>query len=121
MGNSTRLFLVKLLHTIAWAFFAGCILLLPVAAYVGQFGLALVLIGLVFLEIVILAFNRWVCPLTEVAARYTGDRSPGFDIYLPTWLAQHNKLIFGSLFALGLIYTAYRWWAASAGAGIGAY
>ncbi|TVR94738.1 MAG: hypothetical protein EA418_09455 [Wenzhouxiangellaceae bacterium] len=110
MQNSTRLILVKLLHTAAWAFFAGCILLLPVAAFAGYFGLALVLISLVIVEILILLRNRWACPLTNVAARYTSDRHPGFDIYLPAWLAQYNKLIFGSLFILGLIYTALKWW-----------
>lgn len=115
MDKTARLTLIRLLHTGAWAFFAGCILLLPIAAYAGRFGLALVLIGLVFAEIVILLINRWTCPLTNVAARYTHDRRPGFDIFLPAWLAQHNKLIFGSLFTLGLIYTAYRWWLVSGG------
>ncbi|MCC5866685.1 MAG: hypothetical protein JJU31_16305 [Wenzhouxiangella sp.] len=116
MKNSARLFLVKLLHTLAWAFFAGCILLLPVAAFAERLGLALVLIGLVLVEILILSRNRWACPLTRLAARYTSDRRPGFDIFLPSWLALHNKLIFGSLFALGLIFTAYRWWVIGAGA-----
>ena len=27
------------------------------------------------------------------------DRSANFDIYLPLWLARHNKTIFGSVFA----------------------
>ena len=116
MNRSTRLVLIKLLHTIAWALFAGCILLLPLAAFAGRFDLAFVLIGLVLFEIFILLLNRWTCPLTDVAARYTSDRHPGFDIFLPAWLAQHNKLIFGSLFALGLLFTAWRWWMTAAGA-----
>jgi hypothetical protein len=116
MKDATRLVVVKLLHTAAWVFFAGCIVLLPFAAFAGRFDLALILIGLVTLEILILLGNRWVCPLTDVAARYTSDRRPGYDIYLPPWLARNNKLIFGSLFALGLIYTAWRWWAETGGA-----
>ncbi|MBB1092471.1 hypothetical protein HUU61_14375 [Rhodopseudomonas palustris] len=39
------------------------------------------------------------CPLTAVAARYTDERADNFDIYLPIWLARHNRLIFGTLFA----------------------
>ena len=61
------------------------------------------------MEVAILAVNRMRCPLTGVAARYTEDRSDNFDIYLPAWLARHNKLIFGGLFALGEVYLLWRW------------
>jgi hypothetical protein len=47
--------------------------------------------------------------LTDIATRYTADRSDNFDIYLPLWLAKHNKTIFGSLFVAGLIFTFLRW------------
>jgi hypothetical protein len=53
--------------------------------------------------------NRCRCPLTSLAARYTEDRSPNFDIYLPRWLAQYNKQIFGTLFIAGLLYAAWMW------------
>ena len=36
--------------------------------------------------------------MTDLAAKYTADRSPNFDIYMPNWLARHNKAIFGALF-----------------------
>jgi hypothetical protein len=49
------------------------------------------------------------CPLTDVAARYIEDRRDNFDIYLPIWLARHNKLIFGTLFAMGMLYTLIAW------------
>jgi hypothetical protein len=45
-------------------------------------------------------------PLTAIAERYTDDRRANFDIWLPEWLARHNKSIFGTMFVLGLIYTA---------------
>ncbi len=60
-------------------------------------------------EILVLVFNRWRCPLTAIAARHTSDRRANFDIYLPEWLARHNKGVFGSLFGLGLLYTLARW------------
>jgi hypothetical protein len=49
----------------------------------------------------VLAINGGKCPLTDLAARYTTDRVHNFDIYLPNWLAQHNKIIFGALFVAG--------------------
>ena len=36
-------------------------------------------------------------------------RLAGFDIYLPLWLARHNKTIFGTLFAVGELFVLERW------------
>jgi hypothetical protein len=100
---------VKVIHTIAWALFAGCIFAIPVFAWRGEFTVAMVLIAIVFVEVFVILANDWRCPLTDVAARYTDDRRDNFDIYLPVWLARHNKRIFGSLFAVGLFYTLVQW------------
>ena len=56
-----------------------------------------------------LALNRWRCPLTAVAARYTAQRRDNFDIYLPNWLAAHNKVIFGILYVAGCAFAFLRW------------
>jgi hypothetical protein len=58
----------------------------------------------------ILAVNKGRCPLTNLAGRYTRDRTDNFDIYLPLWLARHNKMIFGTLFLLGELFVIGRWW-----------
>ena len=100
---------IKIAHTIAWAFFAGCVLAIPVYAWRGDFGTAGVLIAIVFVEVFIIGVNHWHCPLTGVAARYTDERQDNFDIYLPLWLARYNKQIFGSIFFAGLLYTLARW------------
>lgn len=97
------------MHTVAWAIFAGCILVFPVLAWRGHFTLALVLAAVVFLEVLVLALNAMRCPLTAVAARYTTDRADNFDIYLPLWLARYNKQIFGSLFVAGLVFSLLQW------------
>ncbi len=105
MSPLAALRVVKAVHTAAWAFFAGCILALPVYAWRGAFSTALVLIAFVLVEVGIILANHWRCPLTDVAARYTDDRRDNFDIYLPLWLARYNKLIFGWLFVAGLLFT----------------
>ena len=107
--NAAALRTVKLLHTVAWAFFAGCILLVPLAAWQRRFDVALVLIMIVTVEVAVLVWNGFKCPLTDVAARYTDDRRDNFDIYLPLWLARYNKHIFGSLFAAGILFTLIQW------------
>ena len=101
--------IVKALHTLAWAFFAGCILAIPVLAWRGLFDSVGVLAVFVFIEIAVLVANEWRCPLTNVAARYTDDRSDNFDIFLPLWLARHNKLIFGWLFAIVFVFALALW------------
>ena len=109
MSPSASLRSVRLLHTVVWAFFAGCILLIPVYAWRGNVRGAVILIAIVSVEVVIILANRWRCPLTGVAERYTDDRSDNFDIYLPLWLARYNKEIFGVLFLAGVLFTLARW------------
>jgi hypothetical protein len=100
---------VRIVHTVVWAFFAGCICAIPVAAWMGRFTHAAVLAAVVFVEVAILAVNQMRCPLTDVAARYTPDRADNFDIYLPLWLARHNKFVFGALYVAGMLYAFVHW------------
>jgi hypothetical protein len=100
---------VKVAHTAIWAFFAGCILALPIAGWLRRFDWALILTGFILFECGVLAVNRARCPLTALAARYTTDRSSAFDIYLPEWLATHNKMIFGTLFLVNEVIVLWFW------------
>jgi hypothetical protein len=47
--------------------------------------------------------------MTDLAAKYTADRSPNFDIYMPRWLAVHNKTIFGTLFLVNEAIVVVVW------------
>ena len=104
-----RLTAIKLLHTIVWALLAGAILALPVTAILAQFQWALLLTVIIVGECAVLAINRGRCPLTDWAAGYTNDRADNFDIYLPNWLARHNKAIFGTLFLVNELVVLWRW------------
>jgi hypothetical protein len=103
-----RLRAVRLLHTGVWAFFVACIVLAPLLAWQGHGRAAVWALGLVAVETAVLALNGMRCPLTDVAARYTDDRRPNFDIYLPEWLARWNKHVFGPLFVLAIALVAAR-------------
>lgn len=50
--------------------------------------------SLITIEILTIIINRWKCPITPIAERYTIDRKANFDIYLPEWLAKYNIRIF---------------------------
>ena len=85
------------------------ILALPILAVLRRFRWATILTVILLLECVVLAANGGKCPLTDLATRYTLDRAPNFDIYLPNWLARYNKAIFGALFVFSELIVVWRW------------
>ena len=109
MAANGHLMAIKTIHTIVWAILAVCIVAIPVFGWFDMYRYVFWSTGIVVVEIAVLALNDWRCPLTGVAARYTDDRRDNFDIYLPVWLARHNKEIFGSLFIAGLAFVFLRW------------
>jgi hypothetical protein len=108
-ATNKALIAIKLLHTLVWALIAGCIVAIPIIVFTWNLGWAAVLSAVVLAECAVLAGNRGRCPLTDWAGRYTDHRADNFDIYLPNWLARHNKLIFGSLFVLDELILFWRW------------
>lgn len=106
---SAALLAVKMVHTLVWAFFAGCILAIPLVSWWGAHRMAAWLSVLVAVEVLVLVFNGMQCPLTPLAARFTADRRENFDIFLQKWLAKHNKLIFGTLYLFGVVFFLVRW------------
>ncbi len=109
MHPQTALVFVKLAHTVVWAFFAACIFAIPVLAIVGRLRLAMIASGIVGCEVLVLVANRMRCPLTDVAGKLTAERADNFDIYLPLWLARHNKVLFGTLFVVGEAVLVWCW------------
>jgi hypothetical protein len=91
---------IKLLHTAVWAVLAGCILALPITGLLHRFDWAIILTVIILAECGVIALNKGRCPLTNLAARFTEDGADNFDIYLPNWVARHNKAIFGTLFVV---------------------
>jgi len=104
-----KLTAVKILHTLVWTFVVACILAIPLAAVQRQFHWAVTFSGIVLIECLVLAVNRFRCPLTDLASRYTSERIENFDIFLPLWLARRNKLIFGTLFAAVEVFSLCFW------------
>jgi len=108
-GRAVSLQAVKVVHTLIWAFFASCIVAIPIASLYGEHTVAIGLVAVVLVEVLVLLLNKWSCPLTGVAARYTEDRRENFDIYLPRLLAKYNKHVFGTLYAVGTAYALLAW------------
>lgn len=101
---------IKLLHTAIWAVIAGAIVALPILAWFDHFAWVIAVNAAVLVEGLVLLGNRGRCPLTDVAARHTDERADNFDIYLPVWLARHNKVIFTVWVIAGDLFALWRWW-----------
>jgi len=109
ISNQRKLVLIKLLHTFVWGVLVVAILTI---IYAGLFDrvntFVWFCIGAVVLEAIVLFVCKWRCPLTLLAGKYADQKHVGFDIYIPNWLAKHNKTIFTSLFLFGLVLVLWR-------------
>lgn len=65
-------------------------------------------IGLVIGEGLVLLLFKMFCPLTVLARKYSDSDKDNFDIFLPEWLARHNKLIFTILYLIGVCLILLR-------------
>jgi hypothetical protein len=107
--DSSKLFWLKLLHSIVWLFFASNVIFVFLAGILGIDSLFVYIsIFLVLIEGIILLIFKWRCPITIVAQKYTKNPEVGFDIFLPKLIAKYNKTIFTTIFIIGLILIFLR-------------
>lgn len=111
MTASAKLTAIKLFHTLVWLFMNVVIFYLLYAVLMDRIDRwAWTALSVIGLECLVLVIFKMACPLTLVARRYSDSDKPNFDIYLPEWLARHNKSIYGLLLAGILVGLAWRVW-----------
>lgn len=109
MNQTNKLLAIKLIHTIIWAFFVFVIFYILYSGITNSINtFTWIGIGLIIGEGLILLIFKMFCPLTLIARKYSDSQKDNFDIFLPNWLAKHNKLIFTSIFIIGLIIVVVR-------------
>ncbi|MCB0649707.1 MAG: hypothetical protein KDC85_00370 [Saprospiraceae bacterium] len=109
MRDQTKLLLVKLAHTLIWIFFVTLIFYILYSGWADCINAyTWFAIGFVLLEGLVLVAFKMFCPLTLVARKYSTSEKENFDIFLPVWLARHNKVIFTTIFLAGIIWVAIR-------------
>ena len=104
MNQKNSLFAIKTIHTLIWLFFVVVIFYI---LYSGIFNMITIYtwigIGLIILEGLVLLLFKMFCPLTILARKFSDSQKDNFDIFLPNWLAKYNKLIFTTIFLIGLL------------------
>ena len=109
MKQTHKLLAIKLVHSLIWAFFVVVIFyVLYSGIYDKVTTYTWIGIGLVILEGLVLLVFKMFCPLTLVARKYSDSEKDNFDIFLPNWLAKHNKLIFTTIYVLALLLVLIR-------------
>lgn len=105
----TKLTLIKIIHTLIWVFFNFVIFYMLYAVIIDRLDNWL-WIGYAFMimEGITSLIFKFLCPLTILAQKYSDSTKDNFDIYLPNWLARHNKKIYTGIMIIILIITIYR-------------
>lgn len=107
--KNRQLFIIKSIHTVIWLFFNVVIFYLLYAVIIDKIDKWVwICIGLVLLEGLVLLVFKWFCPLTVIARKYSNSTKNNFDIFLPNWLAKHNKLIYTSIFGIAILILIYQ-------------
>lgn len=109
MNQKDKLLAIKLIHTLIWAFFVFVIFYILYSGITNKVNtFTWIGIGLIIGEGLVLLIFKMFCPLTVLARKYSDSQRENFDIFLPNWLAKYNKLIFTSIFIIGLILVVTR-------------
>jgi len=109
LSNAEKLNIIKAIHTFVWLIFVVAILYICYAGAFNQVNkLVWYCVGAVLTEGIVLMINKGRCPLTSLADKYTNSQPVGFDIFLPKWLARYNKILFSTLFLIGLSLVLWR-------------
>jgi hypothetical protein len=105
----TKLLIIRILHTLVWVFFNAVLAYLFYAVIINKIDKCIWIgLGLFVLEAIILVLFKMICPLTIMARKYSDSDKENFDIFLPEWLAKHNKTIYTGLLGVVIIILIYR-------------
>ena len=109
MNQSEKLSAIKFIHTLIWLFFVSMIFYILFSGVSNKINFyTWIAIGLVIGEGIVLILFKTFCPLTILARKYSNSNKDNFDIFLPNWLARNNKLIFTTIYLIGLIIVLLR-------------
>ena len=108
-NQNNKLLTIKLIHTIIWSFFVFVIFYILYSGITNTVNTyTWIGIGLIIGEGLVLLVFKMFCQLTLIARKYSDSQKDNFDIFLPNWLAKYNKLIFTSIFIVGLMIVIVR-------------
>jgi len=107
MAN-TRIFAIKLVHSIIFIFMVACLGYILYCAAARRYDWTLlVALAAIFIEGLALLLNRGRCPLTTLAERWGAASGTVTDIFLPEWLTRHTFKISTVIVVIELVWLAW--------------
>ena len=107
MHNESKIFAVKLIHSIIFFFMVSCLGYILSCAIAGRYDWTLlVALGAICLEGLVLLLNKGRCPFTNLAEKYGAANGTVTDLFLPMWCARHTFKISTVVVIIELIWLA---------------
>lgn len=98
---SKLIYYIKLIHSLLFILIVVCTVYVFITAALDQISaLTWWAFGVALAELLILMFNNWRCPLTELAEERGAEVGSVADLFLPKWLSDHLFTIFGIVFTV---------------------
>jgi hypothetical protein len=108
--NSSRIFYIKLIHTVIFLFMVACLVYILYCCVTRTFDLVLLFaIGIILVEGIVLLINQGRCPFTILAEKYGAVNGAVTDLFLPDWLARNTFKIFTTFFVCELLVLGFRY------------
>ncbi len=109
MNMHLKLNMIKMIHTIIWLFFNVIIFYMFYAVIENKIDKWIwICVCIILIEGIVLIVFKNVCPITLIARKYSDSNNDNFDIFLPTWLARNNKLIYSVFLVIIIAILIYR-------------
>lgn len=109
MNQTKKLLAIKIIHTLIWLFFVTVIFYILYSGIGNKINLyTWIAIALIIAEGIVLLLFKMYCPLTLIARKYSDSDKDNFDIFLPHWLARHNKIIFTTIYLVSVLIVLIR-------------
>ena len=106
----SKLFLVKSIHIIIFFFMSSCAIYVLYCGITKTYNWTLFLaISAILIEGVVLLFNHWQCPLTNLAKKYGDEKGSVTDMFYPKWFVPHVFQFHTVLFVIGLVLLIWNY------------
>ena len=107
MENKKAIFWVKFIHSVIYFFMVACLIYIFYCALIKRYDWTLVIaLAGIFCEGIVLLFNRFTCPFTNLAEKYGAEHGAITDLFLPQWCAKHTFSVSTIIFTGELIWLA---------------
>lgn len=104
MSNKTKLFLVKMIHTVIYFVMVAGIFIILYSGITKTYNIWLYIsLALLTIEGIVYFGNGQVCPFTDLAKNYGAEKGYVGDVFLPKKVADNTFYFFGLILLVGLV------------------